>query len=173
MNKNTLAAIIVGLSLFLLFVLILPQYDEIKAAKDAKESRLVLLGERTAAFENVQESNRQVQSRKSDLDKIGTFLPETKQIDEVVSSIQKIAQDAGLQLSGITTSATPALGGSEYKKLLIGLDLVGSYPAFVSFLRLIEQNLRLYDVFEIVATESTTVPGVVNLSIKIDAYHLK
>ena len=161
------------MALFLAFVLVLPQYDAIKAAKAAQVARQALLTERTAEIDNTKALGRQIELRQGDLDKIRTFLPTTKQIDEIVSSIQKISQDAGLQLTGMTTAGIPEAGEIDYKKVQISLDLVGKYPVFVNFLKLLEQNLRLYDIFEITAAESTTSPGNVNFIIKMYAYYLK
>ncbi|MBI2063617.1 MAG: type 4a pilus biogenesis protein PilO [Candidatus Yanofskybacteria bacterium] len=173
MQKNTLAAIIFALSLFFIFVLVLPQYDIIKAAKGIIGPSQVLLGERKTFLNNVLELDKQAKSRQADIEKIKTFLPEHKQIDEIVSSIQKIAEQSGQQLVGLTTSEVLLVTNLDYKKVFIGVDIVGTYPAFVNFLKLLEQNLRIYDVFEITAASSTTIPGSVNFAIKINAYYLK
>ncbi|MBI2063354.1 MAG: type 4a pilus biogenesis protein PilO [Candidatus Yanofskybacteria bacterium] len=173
MEKNTLAAIIFSLGLLLLFVLVMPQYDAIKVTKEAVNSRKVVLKETAFVFEKIQELNRQAQSRQADINKIKVFIPEKKQIDEVVSSIQKITEQSGLQLSVLTTAAVPVTSEIGYKKILIGADLVGAYPSFVNFLKLLEQSLRLYDIFEITGAASTTSPGNVNFTIKMNAYYLK
>ena len=92
MQKNTLAAIIFSAAFFLVFVLVLPQYDSIKTAKGALTTRRNLLAERTAVVNKIVEAQKQVQSRQADINKIKSFLPERKQIDEVVSSIQNISE---------------------------------------------------------------------------------
>ena len=78
-----------------------------------------------------------------------------------------------MQILGMITSAVPGIDDNRYKKILVGVDLIGQYPAFVNFLKLLEQSLRLYDVSEINAAASTTVPGNVNFTIKMNAYYLK
>lgn len=173
MQKNTLAAIIFALALFLFFVLIVPQYDAIKIAKEAIRSRQSLLNEKTAIFDNVKEMDRQAKSRQADINKIKAFIPERKQIDDVVSSIQKITEQSGLQLSSLTTSEVSLAGAVEYRKIFVGIDIIGAYPSLVNFLKLLEQSLRLYDVFEITAAASTTSLGNVNFVIKMNAYYLK
>ena len=173
MQKNTLASIIFALAIFLFFILVLPQYDAIKAAKEAMAFRRGVLTERTAAFNKVKELDAQAKSRQSDINKIHSFLPERKQIDEVVMSIKEIAETNGMQFLGMTTSEVPSFEAGSYSKLLIGLDLAGQYPAFVNFLKSLEQSLRLYDVSVVNAAASTTVLGSVNFSIKVGAYYLK
>lgn len=173
MQKNTLAAIISSLALFLFFVLVLPQYDAIRDATKVQKSRQALLVERVAELENVKELDRQSKSRQSDLDKIRTFLPATRQTDEIVSSIQEITQVSGLQLVSMTTAETPESGEVNYRKVLVSLDLISTYPAFVNFLKLLEQNIRLYDIFDVTAAESTTSPGKINLILRLSTYYLK
>lgn len=173
MQKPILSALIFSFALFLLFVLVLPQYNAIKIAKEAVKSRQALFNERTAGFNNVGELDRQAKSRQADIDKIKAFIPERKQIDEVVSSIQKITEQSGLQLSGLTISEVSLAGEVEYRKIFVGVDTIGAYPAFVNFLKFLEQSLRLYDVFEITMSGSTATIDKVNFAIKMNAYYLK
>ncbi len=173
MQKNTIAAILFSFVIFMFFVLVMPQYDAIKTARDAVNSEQALLDERKGIFEKIQELNRQAQSRQADINKIKVFIPEQKQIDQIVSSMEKITEQSGLQLSALTTSEVPATSDVGYRKIFIGADIFGTYPAFVNFLKLLEQNLRLYDIFDIIAAASTTSPGNINFTIKMNAYYLK
>lgn len=173
MQKNTLAAIISAVAVFAFFVLVLPQYDAIKLIKEAINSRQATLNERTAESDRVREMDSQAKSRQSDINKIKSFMPERKQVDELVSSIQGIAEGSGVQIMGMATADASSYEETRYKKMLIGVDIVGPYPSFVNFLKLVEQSLRLYDVYEVNAAASTTSVGSVNFSVKINAYYLK
>lgn len=173
MQKNTLAAIICALSIFLFFVLVLPKYDSIKVYKMEIIGRQGILNERTAAFNKVRELDEQSRARQSDINKIQSFLPEHKQIDEVISSLKDITEKAGMQLSVLTTAEAQAYDLTNYKKLLISADLIGGYPSFVNFLKLLERSLRLYDAFEVTAAASAGGPSSISFAIKINAYYLK
>ncbi len=179
MQKNTIAAIIFSITSFLFFVLVLPQYDAIKLTGDAIKSRQALLDQKTAALNNVKKLDSQVKSRQADIAKIKTFIPERKQTDEIVSSINKIAEQSGVQLSSLTTSDVTSTNEQGYNKIFISLDTLSNYPAFVNFLKLVEQSLRLYDVFQLTGSLSTTSQGnaadhpIVNFTTKINAYYLK
>jgi len=157
----------------MLFVLVFPQYDAVKIIKEATKSRQTLLNEWIAGLNNVRELDRQAQTRQADIDKIKAFIPERKQIDEVVSSIQKITEQSGLQLSSITTSEVLLTGEAGYRKIFVSVDMLGAYPAFVNFLKLLEQSLRIYDVFETIAVASTTTSGKIIFTIKMNTYYLK
>lgn len=173
MQKNILAAIIFSVSFFAFFVLILPQYDAIKSIREAFNSRQAILNEKTVEFNRVKELDSQVKARQSDINKIKSFLPERKQIDELVSSIQNISERSGMQMGSMTISDVPTFEETRYKKISIGIDLLGPYPSFVNLLKLLEQSLRLYDVYEITAASSTTFIGSVGFAIKINTYYLK
>lgn len=173
MQRNILTAIIFAIVLVLFFVLVMPQYDVVRAYGKAVNSKRALLNDRKDIFEKIKELNQQVQTRQADINKIKVFIPERKQIDEIVSSMQKITEQSGLQLLGLTTSEVPLTADMGYRKIFISADTLGTYPAFVNFLKLLEQNLRLYDVLDILAAASTTSPGNVNFTVKMNAYYLK
>jgi len=173
MSKNTIVAIIFAIASFLFFVLVLPQYDAVRFVGDAIRSRQALLDQKTASFNNVKKLDSLIKSRREDISKIKSFMPERKQADEIVSSIQKITEQSGIQLSSLTTSEAPVTNETGYKKIFINADVVGTYPAFVNFMKLLERSLRLYDVLEIIGTASTALPGSVNFTVKMNAYYLK
>ncbi|MEX2053309.1 MAG: type 4a pilus biogenesis protein PilO, partial [Candidatus Paceibacterota bacterium] len=104
MNKNLIASVAFGLSIFLFLVLVIPQYDGIRGTNAAIGERELILLERTAAIERVRSLDRQVTERQADINKIVVFLPEDKQIDQILSSIEQVSQQSGLQLVTITSS---------------------------------------------------------------------
>jgi Tfp pilus assembly protein PilO len=176
MNKSLIASIIFAAGAFIFFILVLPEVTSIKSAKAALRARQALLEERNRELRNVAELDKQYQARQADIDRIIAFLPEQKRIDQVVSSIQQMAGQAGLNLGGITTAATAEGEAAEYKKIFVSFDVVGQYPSFINFLKLLEQNLRLYDVFEIIGSPLSSGGGtqnLINFTVKLNAYNLK
>jgi len=140
--------------------------------------RQALIEERNTELQNVAELGKQYQARQADIDKITAFMPEQKRIDQIISSVQQISSQAGLNLAGITTAAAADLGETAgYKKLFVSFDVEGQYPSFVNFLKLLEQNLRLYDIFSIIGSPTTDVAGgrqgLINFSVQLNAYNLK
>lgn len=174
MNKNLIASIIVALGFALLFILVLPEYDAVKSDKAVLQARQELLNERTAEVKNFKDLEREADARQSEIGKITTFVPPKKQIDEVVSSIQRMTSDSGLQLVSLAAAAVTDNAETRYRKLFINVEAVSQYPAFINFLRSLEQSLRLYDVSDIAAGVSSGGLGAgVNFSIKIYGYYLK
>lgn len=122
---------------------------------------------------NVLDLDHQAAIKQVDIGKIKILVPEKKQLDEMVSSLQKITEQSGVQLSSLSTSEAAGDELGAYKKVLISIDIVGTYPAFLEFLKLSEQSLRLYDISGITAAASTTTLGGINIVIKMYTYYLK
>lgn len=175
MNRGTLSSIIAALAFLMFFVLVMPQYDAIKLFRETVAARETLFAERSAIISRIQELKRQVEAKQADIDRLTTFMPRGKQIDEIVSSIEKVAADSGMQLTVITTSDAGAVTGEEQKRIFISIDLIGTYPNLVNFLKFLEQSLRLYDVSEVVVSPATiTGPGnSLNFALKMHAYYLE
>ena len=174
MNKNTLSAIICSISAILFFVLVWPEYQTTNNLKESLSVRQLVLSDRKAAVSRVSELEAEINSRQADIKKIKTFLPERKQIDEIVSGLQSMTQESGLQLLAMTTSDVSGFEDIDYKKVLVSIDVVGRYPAFVEFLKLLEKSLRLYDGFEVsagVSTAANSVTDNVNFTVKMHAYY--
>ncbi len=177
MNRTLIASIVFAAGAFAFFVLVLPEFTSIKNARAALQVRQALIEEKNAELKNVAELNKQYKARQASIDKITTFMPEQKRVDQIVSSIQQMASQAGLSLAGMTTAAVAETGeAAGYKKIFVSFDVVGQYPSFVNFLKLLEQNLRLYDIFGIIGSLATGAGGsqnLVNFSVKLNAYNLK
>ena len=177
-NKSLIASIILAAGAFAFFVLVLPEFTSIQNANAALKTRQLLIEEKKAGLKIVGELDEQYKARQTDIDRIVIFVPEQKRIDQIVSSVQQIASQAGLSLAGITTAGSAESGEETgYKKMFVSFDVMGRYPSFVNFLTLLEQNLRLYDIFEIIASLATNTSGeaqnLVNFSVKLNTYNLK
>ena len=173
MNKDMIAAGILAFSAFLFFVLVMPQYDRISLTRAALEEREFIYADRAVAIEKVKSLDRQLQERSGDIDKILIFLPEGKQIDQLLSSIDQVSQQSGIQLTTLVSSDAVA-GAENYSKLLVSLDLNGIYTNFINFLTNLESNLRLYDIAEINVSEATNgaSAGTLNMTVRLNAYFL-
>ena len=159
-NRTFIASIVFAAGAFAFFVLVLPEFTSIENARAALQVRKTLIEERSAELQNVAELDGQYKARQAGIDKITSFMPEQKRVDQIVSSIQQIANQTGLSLADITTAAAAEAGEVVgYKKIFVSFNVVGQYPSFVNFLKLLEQNLRLYDIFGIIGSLTTSTTG--------------
>lgn len=176
MNRELIASLIFAIGCFIFFLIDVPGYDKISDIRSVIKDRQALLNERIQERENFKKLTAQSQARKADTDKIGIFLPDSKQIDQVISSLQTSSQDNGVQLIDISVSPLEATSEVKYHKIFISLSLAGNYTNFVNFLSEIEKNLRIFDVKEISIGQNTAqaqTPGQLTFSVKIEAYNLK
>lgn len=173
MTKNLIASIIASAGLFLIFFLIVPEYDAIAAARVDLGVHQALLQERTEEFQKVQSLDQDYKKHAEDIKKILVFLPETKQTDGLISNINAAVTQAGIQLSGMDVAAAQQDTAVSYRTTGVHLTLVASYAAMLNFLQSLEQNLRIFDVSELSASTQQNASGGLNISIKINAYNLK
>lgn len=172
-NKNYLGIGLIGLALIVFWIFGMPAWDRISLLNDAIAEREDILSSRTDILRKIDDLNKQYQERSSDVAKISSVVPNAKSSAELVSTIEAITQQTGLQLVEIT------MGGSgdqqqELQTVFVELGLIGNYPSLTAFLDFAEKNLRLIDVFELSASQ-TSVPGaqvVLNFRVKANAYYL-
>ncbi len=178
MNKNIFAALITATAAALVFIVVMPEYDAIVNARTGLEQRRTTLADRQAALQNVKTLDGQYRQRQSDIKRVLSFLPETKQNDQIVASIETATIQSGIQLIGMNitplsqTSSTP----SAYKTTYVTINAIGGYTSLLSFLKTLEQHLRLYDIVDMTVSQSTSAgsaPDALDISIKMNAYNLK
>ena len=84
-----------------------------------------------------------------DIDKIRKFLPAGSALSDLFIDINTMSQQSGAHITSITFSEdeeVPANLPDVGNALTVTLDVDGTYEQFLSFLGLIEKNLRLIDV---------------------------
>ncbi len=173
MNRSIWASIIFSFGVFFIMAFVVPQYSAIKSFKEEISSRQAVLDSRTNLVGNVKRLSSQIASRQSDIDKITNFIPADRHADQIILSVQKMAEQSGLQLTGITVSEDKTTTSEIYKKVGVALDLVGTYSAFTNFLKLEEQSLRIYDAVKVDAAIANNLPGSLNILMSMNAYHIK
>lgn len=88
----------------------------------------------------------------ADIEKIRKFLPAGSAVSELFIDLDAIAKDARMQIQQVSFAeeSVPQDGTSAgMKTLTVTLGLNGSYDDFMTFLDLIEKNLRLVDAVQI------------------------
>ena len=179
-NKNYIGVSLMGLAIIVFWVFIMPAFNKISALNKESAERNEFLSSRVEILNKIGDLNKEYKKRSQEAAKISSVIPAAKGIAELVSTIEAISQQTGLQLVEITTGGSSNLPTGqagqqqELQTISIELGLVGGYQSLVSFLDLIEKNIRLIDVFELSVSQSST-PGeqiVLNFRIKANAYYL-
>lgn len=172
-NKNYLGASLTGLAIIVLWVFGMPSWDGVSLLRDAITEREDILSSRTEILRRVEDLNKQYQARSGDVNKIASVVPNAKSAAEIVSTVETVTQQTGLQLVEITMGKS-GTQQEELQTVFLELGLVGNYPSLTAFLDLLEKNLRLIDILELSASQAST-PGqqiVLNFRVKANTYYL-
>lgn len=172
-NKNYLGIILVGLAIIIFWVFILPIWDRISLLNEAIPERENMLSSTREILKKIDELNTQYQERSSDVARISSVVPNAKSSAELVSTVEAISQQTGLQLVEIITSGSDDQQ-QELQTIFIELGLAGNYPSLTAFLELLEKNLRIVDVPEITIAQTSVLGGQASLNfrVKASAYYL-
>lgn len=174
-NKNYTGAGLIALALIGAWGWVLPEYNQISELNVALTERRELYDSRSAIVKRIQDLNKEYQQRAVDITRISSVLPSKKSLAEMVSAIERLSIQSGLQLISANIAGKPLDSQvGAYNSLPIEIAMGGSYPGLVSFLQSAEKNLRIIDITSIGATAgSADNPGLLNFSIKGNAYYLK
>ena len=173
-NKNYIGVGLVGLATIAFWVFGIPTWDRISLLSDAVIAREDMLLSRMEILKKIEDLHNQYQQRSSDVSKISSVVPNAKGTAELISTIETVTQQAGLQLVEITMGEL-SNQGQELQTVFVELGLTGNYLSLTTFLDLIEKNLRLMDVFELSISQSS-IPGnqiVLNFRLKANMYYIK
>ncbi|MBX4189998.1 type 4a pilus biogenesis protein PilO [Candidatus Parcubacteria bacterium] len=171
-SRNYIGAVLIAAAGIIFWVFAMPAYDDIKSLKAANEERATILQNRTAIIDNISKLTQQYQERASDIQKLSYVIPSSKSPAELVSAIQDIAVKNGLQLTSLVLADQKTDEQAAYSTQPVDMGLVGSYPAFKSFLESLEKNIRLLDVISLDANPTGDSISLIGFRIKANAYFL-
>ncbi|OGN28802.1 MAG: hypothetical protein A3A33_03410 [Candidatus Yanofskybacteria bacterium RIFCSPLOWO2_01_FULL_49_25] len=175
MNKNLIAAIIMGLGGFGFFMFVLPQYAIMSDAQAALVERQSILADSKVALDNINTLNGQFESNRQKVDRVLLSIPQEKRSDYIASSLQNAAVQTGVQLSSLTISPSAKVDGAGFQNLAVTLSVTGRYPDILRLFSALESSLRLYDVQHVEFAKSSATAGVqtVKADIRLLTYSLK
>lgn len=157
-------------AVFAFFALVMPVYDDIRAAQIAVADRKEMLTRLENALSRIQDLKLEMDKFGADVGKAGGIIADKRSGDEVLMAMDTIANQSGMQLSRIAMSEG-GLGG-RFKVSNVDLSVKGTYLSFKLFLEGLERNIRLFDVQSVNIGESSTA-GVLTFNMVINIYHLE
>lgn len=154
MRNKFLPSITAAGSILIFFLLVLPAFDQTRMLRGSIKERENILREAQEFSNQVNNLNREIEARKSDITRLDRLLPLEKELPEFLSNIESIVSASGMTLSEMNLSEVPGQG--KIRKINGTLKLNGNYPSFVSLLELLEKNLRLIEVGTLNAASQIT-----------------
>ena len=155
------------------FVLVLPAYDGVSSRRTALAERNDLITEQTATVAKLADLNKQYAARAGDIKQFSYVVPSGKNTADLVSMLQALVSQNGLQLTGLSMGANTVDDKAPYYVQSIDIGMSGGYVAFRSFMEGIERNIRMIDIDSIDAAPVSENSPTINFRIKAHAYFLK
>ena len=173
LTRDYVGGIIIAVAMVLFWIFIMPSYDNVLAQRTALQERNDILINRNAILANISALSQQYAKRSADIARFASIVPSEKSAPEIVSSLEALATQNGLQLNTITLSSATNQDTNPYRTQSIDMSLSGTYPAFKSFLLSIEKNIRIIDIVSLYASPSTEDSPIIGFRLKGNAYYLK
>ncbi|MEK7579583.1 MAG: type 4a pilus biogenesis protein PilO [Patescibacteria group bacterium] len=171
MNQKLTSAIVAAASILIFFFLVMPSFDKTLMIRASMKDREDILREAEQISKKIVDLDREIESRRQEVEKLDRLLPAEKEIPELLSSIESIVSASGMILSEMNLSEVP--GQSEIRKINGNMKLNGSYASFINFLDLFEKNLRLTEVATLdVAAQLIEGSRALNFDIRFEVNYL-
>jgi Tfp pilus assembly protein PilO len=174
-GKRIFGAFTIAIALFFVWPAIIGGWQKVSALRAAVQEREDLLTKREDILAKTAAAYTEYQNRLSQEDgqKFVALVPVRKDTGEVTSALEAMAAESQVTLGEIRMSEVKSKATDQYKTLALNIDLSGSYDGMLRFLSSLEQYVRLMNVDTIQATTSSQQAGVLQFSIRADAYFLK
>lgn len=135
-------------SLAIIFLVLLPIYNDIKSNIDLREQNKSNLSDRIKLTSSLESLVKQYNQRLNDVNSFSRVIPENQNIPEILVNLEALASENGLVFSSV--DFTPKdLKVAGVKTLIMAVRVKGSYPAFKNYLGAIEKSLRIFDVMSL------------------------
>jgi len=172
--KNAFGAITVAIALFFLWPGVFSSWSEMRALKEAVAEREKLVVERDAILKDAAEEYAKYQRilKGTSATTFTSLVPAKKDTAELVSAVGAIAATSGLQLAKIQVlESTAAKNADPYATMTLAIELSGQYTGLTSFLRDLENYVRVLNVKSIEIGSDDA--GVLKFAVRADTYYIK
>jgi Tfp pilus assembly protein PilO len=145
-SKQLIGGGLIAIALFLFWVFPYAEYTKISALKDAITERDGLIKERSEIQDQVKKLSAEHNRQSNEIKVLQAVVPSEKETAEIISALQVIGQQNGVQLLGVSFSESTDDKDKPYNTMRLTMNGSGGYSAIRGMLNSIEQNIRLIDV---------------------------
>lgn len=171
MNKPAVIIIFLILIAMLLFLFVIPEYQEYQSLRLSVIEKQAKYSGESIYFARISDIILGLQSRQQVLDKIKSALPASVTLGPMVDFLQKKGSENGVSITSIVFSQALALvpgevletsSPAETKDVLFTMDLTGSYQGLKNFLFAMDNSARLFEMDSVSFSLSQPLVGVKN-----------
>lgn len=171
MNQKLFSSIISVASILIVFLLVLPTFDQTRMLRGSIKERVDIINEVQEISNRISILNQGIESRRQEIDKLDQLLPKDKKVPELLSNMESIVSASGMVLTEMNLSDVAQV--DNVRKVNTTLKLNGSFTAFINFLDLLERNLRLIDVSTLdVAAQLIEGTKAINYDVRFEINYL-
>ena len=183
--KNIISIIVIIISIATFVFIVKPGYMEIKDIESKSnnlEEVLANAKKLQSLRDNLLEKKKKLS--RADLDRLEKLIPENADNVKLIMNLQDIAKTYGLTMETASSDKKDkdkkGKGGKQtfdietkdYGIISLDFNISGSYDGFISFIKDIEDNLRITDIKNL-SIEGTDDAKKFNFALKVDTYWLK
>lgn len=171
--KKIIGAALIGASFVIVLVFILPLYNSLKPFKEEISLRQEIFSRRQKFVNKTMELKKQTEAREDDLSKLSVLLPERENLQDLLINLEDMPAKAALQIQEIKINEGDS-GQDDYRALQVELGTGGPYRNLLDFVKLVEKNLRIFDIKELslAPKEQAGAAGDLSLNVKFITYFL-
>lgn len=157
--KNLIGSILIAMATFVVWVVILPDYDGRDYIQSAIQVRLANLEAKNKLMSKVEELDNEYQSRYTELKRLSLVVPSEKHIEEVITILEDVFSATGVPLKDMSLAAGKGESGSPYDLVSMEFNFNTTYDSVINFLYAIETSLRLMDTtsLSVAINKETTI----------------
>lgn len=185
MLKNIIILILILGFIAIVVFLDMPEIQGIlDLRKNIKNEKEMFL-EKQETLAKVEKLGEDYKADEENLKKVNYILPSNKDIPNLIVQLEALAFEGGLILENFDLSTTEEKAVSKaaeirtqeeiqvknYQTLVIDLKLIGDYSGLKSFLRAIEENIRLMDIESITLSPQSEESLLFDFEIIIKTYY--
>ena len=154
-NKPISIIIILVISLILIFLFVLPKYQEFRNLQVKLNEKVAEYNSKSAYFDKLAQVLEDMENRKDAMQKINSALPYNFAFSPLVYFLQNKGAENGLIPKSIVFSqgtsssladALTANSDRSIKNITFSLNLTGSYESLKNFLVSLEKSSRLFEI---------------------------
>lgn len=169
MNRPIAIIVCLTAAIILAIALVFPKKGDLDSLNKKVSDKKSELRSKEDYFSNLEKTSNALEKYPTQLAKIGSALPQISQLPALFDFLQKAASQTGMVLTSITPAflAEKSLGAEELNSSTVTLIVLGDYPAFRDFLRLLENSSRIIEAENI---SFSTQEGFPKFDLKIKTY---
>ncbi len=149
--KNYLIYVITAfcLSLLLIFVLVLPVYNNLSDLNSQIFEKEISLQSQQEYFWELEDIADRIDGQEEALEKVRSAIPDGRDLANLMNYFQRSASKAGVSMENISPALVSSVQGQKVRASRINLVISGEYLALKSFLAIVEKSSRLIEIEDI------------------------